>query len=262
QFGAAGKGGIGVENVTRGVLVEDAAARQFVAGIVHRLEIVEDLAARLVGLAERDVVVEVEVAAERRHPLELPAHALVVGGDLGVGRARHGDVHDVVVDEMHHRALDLVGAERAAETTLLPVGTQHEMVDDQLAAAGEQIAQRLLAVGSFEDVGLVDLDPGQLARLLAQLVLGAQQLLFLGQQVAAGGNPFVAGDGFVCLHDSLSFQAASGRLSTALNTVCGTAKRGSAYSARSSSKRRSGSCVSPASRSNSAKSSSASSRFM
>ena len=52
---------------------------------------------------ERDVEVVVEVAAERRHPFEFPAHALLVGLDLGERRARHHHQRDVALGEMNRR---------------------------------------------------------------------------------------------------------------------------------------------------------------
>src|SRR5437660_11749282 len=104
---------------------------------------------------------------------------------------------------MHHRTVDLVGTERAAEAAFLPARRQHEMLDDELAAAGEQISQRLLAVWTLEHIVLVDPYPRQLARLATHGVLGLEQLLLLGQQRATGGDPFVPGNDFVALHDPL-----------------------------------------------------------
>ena len=44
------------------------------------------------------------------------------------------------------------------------------MVDDQLAAAGEEIGERFGAVRAFENVVLFDSYPGQFAALAAQFV--------------------------------------------------------------------------------------------
>ena len=129
-FGTAGEHRISMEDLAGLVLGEDAESGQFVAHIGLLFEIVECLAAGLVGLGEGDVVVEVEVVAVRRHPLEGPAHALVEGRDLRAGRARDRDQHDVVVDQVDQRAVELVGAERAADAAFLPVRSQHEMLDD------------------------------------------------------------------------------------------------------------------------------------
>jgi hypothetical protein len=54
----------------------------------------------------------------------------------------------------------MVDLERAADTALLPSRTEHEMFDDQLAAAVEEVGERLLAIRCVEDVRLLDLDLG------------------------------------------------------------------------------------------------------
>jgi hypothetical protein len=77
------------------------------------------------------------------------------------------------------------------------------MLDDELAAAGEQIRQGLPAIWAVELVGLVDLYPRQLARLAAHGVLGLEQRLLLVQERAAGGDPLVSGSDLVGLHDPL-----------------------------------------------------------
>jgi hypothetical protein len=149
----------------------------------------------------------------------------VEGGDLGVRRARNGDHHHVVIDEMDQRALHLVATERTANTALLPLRPEHEVLDDELAAAGEQVGERLLAIGPVEHIALVNLDPGQLAALARQLVMCPKMRFLLGEQRAARCQPFVAGDGLVRLHDGPLQWTGSGRLRTALNTVPGTVTR-------------------------------------
>ena len=66
------------------------------------------------------------------------------------------------------------------------------MLHHQLAPPGEQIAQRLLALRAIEQVGLVDLDPGQRAALLAQAVARAGVFLLMRQMRLAGFDPFLA----------------------------------------------------------------------
>src|SRR5260370_40163569 len=83
--------------------------------------------------------------------------------------------------EMHESALDVVDLERAADAALLPAGAKHKMLDDQLAATVEEVSQHLRAVGSLEEVGLVDLDPRQLAAFGAQSVAQAGAFPFLPQ---------------------------------------------------------------------------------
>lgn len=77
------------------------------------------------------------------------------------------------------------------------------MLDQELAAAGEQVGQRLLAGGTVEHVALVDPDPGQLAALGGERVAGAQKFLLLGEQRLAGGGPFLAGNDLVGVHGLL-----------------------------------------------------------
>jgi hypothetical protein len=85
------------------------------------------------------------------------------------------------------------------------------MLHHQLAAACEQIGQRLLALRAVEHIGLVDLDPGQCAPLFAQPFAGAGVFLFMRQMRFAGFDPFFTRDDFVRLHDRLlciaNFQA-------------------------------------------------------
>src|SRR6202022_4167906 len=77
---------------------------------------------------------------------ERPPHATLEGLELAQRRARDGDQDDVARGEVHDAALEIVGPERAALAPLLPVGREHEMVDNQLRASGEQVAERDLAV--------------------------------------------------------------------------------------------------------------------
>jgi hypothetical protein len=68
---------------------------------------------------EVDPVVEVEVAAEGRHPVEPPAHALLELLDLGQGRAGHRQEAHVTLREMPVGSVDVVGQEGAAGAALL-----------------------------------------------------------------------------------------------------------------------------------------------
>ncbi len=104
--------------------------------------------------------------------------------------------------EMLQRADRVVQLERAADAAFRPVGTEHEVLDDKLAASVEQIGERLRAVGSVEHVVLFDLDPRQRAAFRAELVAQAGEFLFLAQQFLARGQPFIARDDLV-LHGSI-----------------------------------------------------------
>ena len=53
--------------------------------------------------------------------------------------------------EMDDRAVEVVGQERATRTAFVPGWTEHEVIDDELAAPFEEIGQRFRAVGSLDD---------------------------------------------------------------------------------------------------------------
>ena len=56
-------------------------------------------------------------------------------------------------------AFDMVGRKGAADAALLPGGTKHEMLNDELAPPLEKLGERLLTVPRIEDVCLHP-DPG------------------------------------------------------------------------------------------------------
>jgi hypothetical protein len=73
----------------------------------------------------------------------------------------------------------MVDRQRAADTLLLLSWLHHEMLHEELAAAVEQVAQRLLSRRRIEHVVLLDPDPGQGALFLAQCIARlAERLLF------------------------------------------------------------------------------------
>jgi hypothetical protein len=87
---------------------------------------------------------------------------------------------------------DAVGQERAGLAALFPVRVEHEVVDQQLTAALEQVEQAGLAVRALEDVFLVNLDDRQLAPLSVQRVSLPGEFLLLRQQRPAGGQPLIS----------------------------------------------------------------------
>jgi len=97
------------------------------------------------------------------------------------------------------RMIGKIGTARAA---FAPIGAEHEMIDDQLAAAGEEIAESLLSRRRIEYVILLDLDPGECAPFGAKLVAGLGQRLLLGKMRLPRREPLVLGYDFV-LHDQL-----------------------------------------------------------
>ena len=94
--------------------------------------------------------------------------------------------------QMHQGAADVIHLERAPDAPLGPVRAEHEVLDDKLAAAGEQVAERPRTVRRVEHVGLLYLDPWQREALGVQFVAHAGERLLLGQQLLARGKPLIA----------------------------------------------------------------------
>jgi len=93
---------------------------------------------------------------------------------------------------------DLIDEERATGTTRVRPAVharrEHEMVEDQLPAAFEQIEQRCFAVRPFEHVGLVDLHHRHAPTLGRKRVVLPGERLFFGKQLLSGGLPLTLGD--------------------------------------------------------------------
>src|SRR3546814_14120992 len=116
--------------------------------------------------------------------------------------------------EVLPRGIHVVGLEGAAGAALLPAWAEHEVLHEELAAPGEEIAQRNRPLGPFEDVVLLDLHPGQRTALLQQLVALARERL-LGLQVRpARRQPDLAGYDLVLHGPCSSFGGKRGSLCT------------------------------------------------
>jgi len=64
----------------------------------------------------------------------------------------------------------MIGEQRTTGAALNPVRTEHEVVDEQLAATGEEIGERFFAVRTVEYVFLLNFFPGKFAALFAEFV--------------------------------------------------------------------------------------------
>jgi len=84
----------------------------------------------------------------------------------------------------------MVGPKRAMLATFPPARSEHEVIDDELVLAAEQIRERYLARRPVENVFLLDFDPRQLAALKIQLVAQLRELFFFHQKFLASGEPF------------------------------------------------------------------------
>ena len=165
-------------------------------GHLARLALVgaEVVDGRLDRRVHRDVEVVVEVGAVGRVPGERPALLGLVALDLLDRRARDLDERGVAgVQVLEQARGHLVRAGRAARAAVLPLRVEHEVAEDQLQPALEQVEQARLAVGAGEDVVLLDLDHRHLPALGVERVALPRQLLLLGQQRRARGQPLVSG---------------------------------------------------------------------
>jgi hypothetical protein len=70
-------------------------------------------------------------------------------------------------------------------------GFQHVVLDDELAAPGEQIGEAQLALGRVEDIFLGHLHPRQFAPCSGNALLLLRELLLFIQQIPPGCEPLV-----------------------------------------------------------------------
>jgi hypothetical protein len=101
------------------------------------------------------VIVEIEIAAEGRDPLKLPAHAFLEGFDLVERSARNHRERGIAIGQVHGRTVEMIRHVRTAWAALLPAWTEHEVVHNELAAAIEKIGQRYLALARIEFIPLL-----------------------------------------------------------------------------------------------------------
>src|ERR1700751_3171831 len=95
---------------------------------------------------------------------------------------------------------DLVGPEGAAAAGMVgpaeDAGFEEGAVDDQLAAALEEVEEAGFAVGAVELVQLLDGHPWHAPTLGGEGIALAGELFLFGQQVLASGEPFIPGYDF------------------------------------------------------------------
>src|SRR5580692_10475822 len=83
----------------------------------------------------------------------------------------------------------------------VPVRTKHEVIDNELAAAREQLRQRLAALRALKLIILCYRLPGEPSPLLAQLLAQAGEFLLLRKQCLPRLDPVLMRYHFV--HDNL-----------------------------------------------------------
>lgn len=93
----------------------------------------------------------------------------------------------------------MVGDVGATGAAFLPSWTEHEVIDDKLAAAAEEVGEGDLAGRAFKLVVLLDFFPGQGAAQAAELIALTREFLFLLEKLLAGCDPFIVRNFFLVL---------------------------------------------------------------
>jgi hypothetical protein len=89
----------------------------------------------------------------------------------------------------------IVSEEGAAYTSLVVLGTKHEVVDDELLAALEKVGEGdLLSVQGGESVNSVDFDQAEFCALGGELVGDAESFFLLDEEGFAGYKPLLTGE--------------------------------------------------------------------
>lgn len=118
----------------------------------------------------------------------VPPTFLFVGGELRERGARDEGEGGVALVE-HLQAAEGVDEAGAAHAAFGPRGIEHEVIHDELGAAGEEIAQGGFALGAGEDVVFLQLDHREAAALGGDAVVEFGLGFFLSQQLDAGLAP-------------------------------------------------------------------------
>src|SRR5438046_1218352 len=146
--------------------------------------------------------VVVESVAERGRPGKPPPHPPLERLQLRERRPRHRRKRDVVVRQMDNRSVEPVRDRRAGRTARLEVGPEHEVVDEELRAASEEVCQRGAPLVGLESIFLVDPNPRQLLPPPRQLVAAPRELLLRLEQLDPGCEPLLTCPGPVLRHRS------------------------------------------------------------
>src|SRR5208283_4623419 len=153
--------------------------------------VVFDTSLALLLLGDRDVEIEVEVAAKRGGPGKRPPHPPLIRLQLRERRPRHRRKRDVAVRQMDGEAVEPVSDHRAGRTPRRVVGPEHEVVDEELRAPSKEVCQRGAPLVGVESILLVDPNPRQFLPPPRQLVAAPRQLLLLLEQPEPGCKPFL-----------------------------------------------------------------------
>ena len=85
---------------------------------------------------------------------------------------------------------DVVRDDRTATAAFVGAGLEHEVVDDELLAAFEQVEEIDAAMGTGEDIGLGHFDHGEGTALGGNRCGQARGFFLLYEKLLAGFEPF------------------------------------------------------------------------
>ena len=97
-----------------------------------------------------------------------------------------------MVCQVSHGAVEPVGNRRARRAAGRVLGPEHEVIDEQLRASGEELSERRRAVIRLEAVLLVDSNPGQFLPPPRQLIAPPSKILLGLEQFFPDRNPFLS----------------------------------------------------------------------
>src|SRR5262245_28579099 len=107
---------------------------------------------------------------------------------------------------MNHEPVEAVSDRRAGRAARLVVGSEHEVVDEELRAPSEEIRQRSATLVCLESIRLVDPNPRQLLPSPRELVAVSRQLLLRLEQLEPCCEPLFTCADDVCRHRPTSLR--------------------------------------------------------
>jgi hypothetical protein len=133
-------------------------------------------------------------------PFEAPVHARLVRENPGERRAGDGYDCHIVVREVLSWSVDVLGPKGATGPGDIPSWPVHQMMDDELYAAVEEVYERLAALLGLERIALLELQAGKPSSLGGEPVPPAHMRLFLRGQRLPCGKPLLSRNDLVRFH--------------------------------------------------------------
>jgi hypothetical protein len=137
----AGVTGVGVVDDAGIVAVEGAQPRQLLQPGAACLVVVTVIPGLDFFPGEGNFEIPIEIGIERRHPLELPSHALTIPLQLLKGCPGNRNEGGIPLRQVGGGAVVIVCPERTTGAALLPIRAEHEVINDQLPFATEQVGK-------------------------------------------------------------------------------------------------------------------------